>query len=105
LVFRIGLQGGHKVQDRYSTPTPNAGIGDPDMAIPFPETTEDPGDSTSWLEVVEGNVDENLDMLPGAHVILHLHVSNIPLIRMTGPGAGEVIGTISIGDMEFSFPN
>jgi hypothetical protein len=103
LVFRIGLQGGHPKKDRYSTPHPNVGRGDPAMAIPFPETT-DPAGGTPWLEVMEGSVDENLDMLPGAHVILHLHVSGVPLINMTGPNAGYEIGEISIGDIEFTFP-
>jgi hypothetical protein len=110
LVFRIGLQGGHLKKDRYSTPTPDEGIGNPAMAIPFPgpEKVWNSGDPSPpvapSLEVVEGSVDENLDMLPGAHVILHLHVSSIPLINMTGPNAGNVIGTISIGDIEFTFP-
>jgi hypothetical protein len=107
LVFRIGLQGGHLKKDRYSTPTPDEGIGNPDLAIPFPNVVwkrggKDPGPPS--LEVVQGSVDENLDMLPGAHVILHLHVSGVPLINMTGPNAGYEIGTISIGDIEFVFP-
>ncbi|MFC1766113.1 hypothetical protein ACFL6U_29055 [Planctomycetota bacterium] len=105
LAFRIGLQGGHHVKDRYSTPTPAEGIGDPALAIPFPETAEDPGDGSPWLEeIVAGSVDANLDMLPGAHVILHLHVTDIPLVRLSGPDAGDVIGTISVGDIEFTYP-
>lgn len=49
--------------------------------IPFPETMVQPTDGSPWPEVVAGSVDENLDMFPGAHVILHLHVSGVPLIR------------------------
>lgn len=101
LAFRVTLQDGHKVKDRYSTPGED--IGDPALAIPFPETTVDPGDGSPWLEVVEGSVDENLDMLPGAHVILHFHVDNVPLINI-GSGGGGVIGTISVGDIEFTMP-
>jgi len=101
MAFRITLQGGHRVKDRYSTPGED--IGDPALAIPFPETTVDPGDGSPWLEVVEGSVDENLDMLPGAHVILHLHVDNVPLINI-GTRDGEEIGTISMGDIEFTYP-
>ncbi len=105
LVFRIGLQGGHHKKDRYSTPTPNEGVGIGDTVIPFPETKIQPEDDAPWLEEVRaGSVDANLDMEPGAHVILHLHVSDVPLIRMTGPDAGSVIGTISVGDIEFTFP-
>ena len=104
LAFRITLQGGHKVHDRYSTPTPSEGIGDPALAIPFPETIFDPDDGSPWLEVVEGSVDDNLDMLPGAHVILHLHVADVPLINIGSLRTGEVIGTISVGDIEFTMP-
>ena len=102
LAFRIGLQGGHPKKDRYSTP--GGDIGDAAAAIPFPETTTDPGDGSPWLEVLEGSVDGNLDMEPGAHVILHLYRSGVPLINMTGPNAGYVIGTISVGDIEFTAP-
>ncbi|MFC1604724.1 hypothetical protein ACFL5F_06825 [Planctomycetota bacterium] len=104
LTFWIALQDGHRIKDQYSTPKPDEGIGDPAKAIPFPETMMDPGDGTPWLEVLDGDVDENLDMLPGAHVILHLHVSGVPLIRMQGPEEGEVIGEISVGDIEFKYP-
>lgn len=104
LAFRIGLQGGHRIRDKFSTPTPSEGIGDPAKAIPFPETKTNPGDGAPWLEVLAGEVDENLDMLPGAHVILHLHVSGVPLTRVNGPDAGEMIGTISVGDIEFRYP-
>ncbi len=90
--FAIGLKNGHAVKDRYNT------------EIPFPQTTHDPGDGTPWLEVVGGTVDADLNMLPGAHVILHLNVSGVPLTVMTGPNAGKVIGTFSIGDIEFTFP-
>ena len=108
LVFRIGVQDGHKNKDRFSTPT--EGIGEPgDTVIPFPFPEEvwnsggaDPGAPS--LEVVAGGVDENLDMLPGAQVILHLHVEDVPLIRMSGKNAGEVIGSISVGDIGFTFP-
>jgi len=107
LAFRIGLQGGHQVKDRCSTPNPNDGTGD---VIPFPVADRvwhrgDPNPpSPPSLEVVRGGVDENLDMLRGAHVILHLHVSNIPLVRIAGPEAGKEIGRISIGDIEFTLP-
>lgn len=104
LTLWITLQGGHRIKDQYSTPKPSSGVGDPAKAIPFPETTTDPEDGTPWLEVLAGDIDENLDMLPGAHVILHLHVSGVPLIRTQGPDEGEVIGTISVGDIEFTFP-
>ena len=105
LAFRITLQGGHKVRDRYSTPTPSEGIGNPeDPVILFPETTVDPGDGSPWLEVLAGGVDENLDMLPGAHVILHLHVADVPLINIGSLCTGEMIGTISVGDIEFTMP-
>lgn len=104
LTLWIVLQGGHRIKDQYSTPQPSSGVGDPAKAIPFPETTMDPEDGTPWLEVLAGDIDENLDMLPGAHVILHLHVSSVPLIRTQGPDEGEVIGTISVGDIEFTFP-
>lgn len=108
LVFRIGVQGGHPVKDRYSTPTPTEKIGG-DPVIPFPEVVWDSGNGDPdpglpSLEVVAGSVDANLDMEPGSHVILHLHVDGIPLIGMSGKNAGEVIGNITVGDLEFSFP-
>jgi hypothetical protein len=108
LVFAITLQGGHRIKDRYFTPGEVTG-GDPALAIPFPEIVwydPDPEaipDVTPSLQVLAGEVDENLDMLPGAHVILHLHVADVPLLRSEKDG-DKVIGTISVGDIEFTMP-
>ncbi|MFC1636387.1 hypothetical protein ACFL5Z_16280 [Planctomycetota bacterium] len=103
LVFWVTVQGGHRNKDQYSTPQPHSGVGDPAKAIPFPETTDPSGD-TPWLEVLAGGVDENLDMLPGTRVKLHLHVEGVPLICIVGPNEGDVIGYISVGDIEFILP-
>jgi hypothetical protein len=112
LAFRIGIKDGHQVKDRCSTPTPSEGIGQAgDTVIPFPtvvlydsDPLAEPTDIPS-LQVLEGDVYyPNLNMQPGAHVKLHLHVSGVPLIRMAGSNVGEIIGTISIGDIEFTVP-
>jgi hypothetical protein len=112
LAFRIGIKDGHQVKDRCSTPTPSEGIGDPgDTVIPFPtvvwydpDPLAEPADIPS-LQVLGGDVYyPSLNMQPGAHVKLHLHVSGVPLIRVAGSNVGETIGTISIGDIEFTVP-
>ena len=99
--FAVGVKDGHHKKDRYTTPD-----------IPFPEDVwysnggivPNPYPGAPSLEVVEGQVDANLDMLPGAHVILHINESGVPLIGQSGPNQGNVIGYVSIGDIEFTFP-
>jgi len=96
--FKIGLQDGHPKKDRYRA----------DFPFPGPEkvwNTGEPDPGPPSLEVVEGNVDADLNMLPGAHVILHFHVSGLQLTKIQGSGAGDPLpGTISIGDIEFTVP-
>jgi len=102
LHFAIGVKGGHHQKDHYSNL---------DGTIPFPtyvwgfgyEENPEPAPGVPSLEVIEGDVDGNLDMLPGARVILHVNVSGV-LLQNTRPNIDHDICCISIGDIEFTFP-
>ena len=80
-------------------------IGEGLKVIPFPINIvyEPPVGATRCLEVVEGDVDPiTFEMLPGAHVILHIYENDIPLLRYQGSDASdEPVDYISIAKIEF----